>query len=342
MGRQARNTPITSRQRARAWTKQEVQSFFTVSCVPQTVEMSLFFPSDGQDEKLKQSFKRHGDNFVLIRKELGDRTESQCLQRWRKVLNPAIVKGAWTQEVRSLPLPIFLVQIRMRPIHPPPYSQEDDKLRDLVAQYGPNNWTIISNFLPGRVNKQCRERCGLFAALSCMLCAGADLVELLATGGTTIWTPMSTRRRSATRSSNALWHYRSSWETSGLRLRNCSLGARIMPSKTSGTRPSSGTWIWILTRRGCMYALCLFSIRSCADSSCLGRATTTRRRERSRGRTVWMTHTTTHSMLCAPSVDLDLRGWAQVVRCLVGTGRPAPTADLWPSSARILSGRQAR
>jgi hypothetical protein len=54
-----------------------------------------------QDEKLKQLFKRYGDNFANIRKELGDRTESQCLQRWKKVLNPAIVKGAWTQEVGS-------------------------------------------------------------------------------------------------------------------------------------------------------------------------------------------------------------------------------------------------
>lgn len=46
--------------------------------------------------------KRYGpDNFASIRKELGDRTEAQCEQRWRKVLNPDIVKGAWTQEVSS-------------------------------------------------------------------------------------------------------------------------------------------------------------------------------------------------------------------------------------------------
>lgn len=52
-------------------------------------------------------------------------------------------------------------------------AQEDDKLRDLVAQYGPNNWTIISNFLPGRVNKQCRERyvLGAFAMLCDVLTA---------------------------------------------------------------------------------------------------------------------------------------------------------------------------
>jgi cytochrome c oxidase subunit IV len=29
-----------------------------------------------------------------------DRTDVQCLHRWQKVLNPALVKGPWTEEVR--------------------------------------------------------------------------------------------------------------------------------------------------------------------------------------------------------------------------------------------------
>ena len=37
--------------------------------------------------------------------------------------------------------------------------QEDQKVRDLVDAYGPNNWSKISQELPGRVGKQCRERC---------------------------------------------------------------------------------------------------------------------------------------------------------------------------------------
>ena len=39
----------------------------------------------------------------------GRKTDKQCLHRWRKVLDPAIVKGPWTPEVRLvLPVGILL------------------------------------------------------------------------------------------------------------------------------------------------------------------------------------------------------------------------------------------
>ncbi|KAL2533762.1 myb domain protein [Abeliophyllum distichum] len=62
-----------------------------------------------------------------------DRSEVQCLHRWQKVLNPELVKGPWTQE-------------------------EDEKITELVAKYGPTKWSIIAKSLPGRIGKQCRER----------------------------------------------------------------------------------------------------------------------------------------------------------------------------------------
>lgn len=62
-----------------------------------------------------------------------DRSEVQCLHRWQKVLNPELVKGPWTQE-------------------------EDDKIVELVARYGPTKWSVIAKSLPGRIGKQCRER----------------------------------------------------------------------------------------------------------------------------------------------------------------------------------------
>lgn len=34
-----------------------------------------------------------------------DRTDVQCLHRWQKVLNPELVKGPWTAEVRSTSVP---------------------------------------------------------------------------------------------------------------------------------------------------------------------------------------------------------------------------------------------
>lgn len=38
---------------------------------------------------------------VCPAKAVPNRTEIQCLQRWQKVLNPAIVKGYWTKEVSN-------------------------------------------------------------------------------------------------------------------------------------------------------------------------------------------------------------------------------------------------
>lgn len=39
------------------------------------------------------------------------------------------------------------------------WSREEDlKMKELVAQYGLKSWTTISDFLPGRTGKQCRER----------------------------------------------------------------------------------------------------------------------------------------------------------------------------------------
>ena len=37
--------------------------------------------------------------------------------------------------------------------------QEDSKVRELVAKFGPKKWSVIAADLPGRVGKQCRERC---------------------------------------------------------------------------------------------------------------------------------------------------------------------------------------
>jgi hypothetical protein len=48
-------------------------------------------------------------------------------------LDPNRVKGPWTKE-------------------------EDLKLIELVNKFGPEKWSNISSYLPGRLGKQCRER----------------------------------------------------------------------------------------------------------------------------------------------------------------------------------------
>ncbi|KAM1333786.1 hypothetical protein EV1_009712 [Malus domestica] len=87
-----------------------------------------------EDETLRNAvaaFK--GKSWKKIAEFFPDRSEVQCLHRWQKVLNPELVKGPWTQE-------------------------EDDKIIELVAKYGPTKWSLIAKSLPGRIGKQCRER----------------------------------------------------------------------------------------------------------------------------------------------------------------------------------------
>ncbi|KAL5716696.1 Transcription factor myb3r-5 [Ranunculus cassubicifolius] len=87
-----------------------------------------------EDETLRTAvgvFK--GKSWKKIAEFFPDRSEVQCLHRWQKVLNPELIKGPWTQE-------------------------EDDKIIELVARYGPTKWSVIAKSLPGRIGKQCRER----------------------------------------------------------------------------------------------------------------------------------------------------------------------------------------
>ncbi|XP_041971913.1 myb protein isoform X2 [Aricia agestis] len=86
-----------------------------------------------EDKRLKTYVKMYKDNWELIAAQFPDRSDVQCHQRWTKVVNPELVKGPWTK-------------------------QEDDKVMELVAKYGPKKWTLIARHLKGRIGKQCRER----------------------------------------------------------------------------------------------------------------------------------------------------------------------------------------
>ncbi|KAJ0171779.1 hypothetical protein K1T71_012542 [Dendrolimus kikuchii] len=86
-----------------------------------------------EDKRLKIYVKMYKENWELIAAQFTDRSDVQCQQRWTKVVNPELVKGPWTKE-------------------------EDEKVVELVAKYGPKKWTIIARHLKGRIGKQCRER----------------------------------------------------------------------------------------------------------------------------------------------------------------------------------------
>jgi hypothetical protein len=61
------------------------------------------------------------------------RTGKQVLSHWRRVANPAIVRGSWT-------------------------GDEDAKIIEWARQYGSHRWADLAEQLPGRIAKQCRER----------------------------------------------------------------------------------------------------------------------------------------------------------------------------------------
>lgn len=79
--------------------------------------------------------KHGGKNWKLVATFFPDKSQVQCLQHWRNVLNPEVIKGkgSW--------LP-----------------KEDEKLMSLVKTLGSKRWSTIASNLPGRIGKQCRER----------------------------------------------------------------------------------------------------------------------------------------------------------------------------------------
>lgn len=54
-----------------------------------------------QDERLKILVDKHGEDWKLLSAYFPDRTDVQCQHRWHKVVNPELVKGPWTKEVRT-------------------------------------------------------------------------------------------------------------------------------------------------------------------------------------------------------------------------------------------------
>ncbi|XP_068454566.1 v-myb avian myeloblastosis viral oncogene homolog-like 2a isoform X2 [Clinocottus analis] len=87
-----------------------------------------------EDENLKILVSNFGKkDWKNIASFLPGRTDFQCIHRWRKYLDPDLVKGFWTKE-------------------------EDEKITELVGKYGTKRWSVIAGNLKGRLGKQCRER----------------------------------------------------------------------------------------------------------------------------------------------------------------------------------------
>jgi len=86
-----------------------------------------------EDQQLMDLVRIHGKQWGLIASLMKNRTASQVSSRWEKCLDPIIIKGPFSLE-------------------------EDEKIKKFVNINGPHNWPKITDYLPNRSPKQCRER----------------------------------------------------------------------------------------------------------------------------------------------------------------------------------------
>ncbi|XP_060793106.1 v-myb avian myeloblastosis viral oncogene homolog-like 2a isoform X2 [Neoarius graeffei] len=86
-----------------------------------------------EDKMIMTLVEKIGTNWNTIATLLPGRTEQECRYRYTCVLDPNLIKGAWTKE-------------------------EDERLIELVTALGTHQWAKISKLLTGRRGKQCRER----------------------------------------------------------------------------------------------------------------------------------------------------------------------------------------
>ena len=102
---------------------------------PSTIETSFMGRKwdESEDSVLRELVQKHGKQWALIASHLVQRTPSQVAARWEKCLDPVITKGPFTAE-------------------------EDKVIKDFVSQNGPKSWPRITEMLPNRSSKQCRER----------------------------------------------------------------------------------------------------------------------------------------------------------------------------------------
>jgi hypothetical protein len=95
--------------------------------------------TEDEDVKLQYSVQMHGGkDWVAIAKLVPGRTENQCYNRWKVVLDPSIDRangrtGSWTEE-------------------------EDFKLKYSVQMHSGKNWSAISALVQGRTENQCCKR----------------------------------------------------------------------------------------------------------------------------------------------------------------------------------------
>ena len=86
-----------------------------------------------EEDDLLQMLVEQSEDWSQIATHFPNKTSKQILAHWKKVANPAIVRGSWT-------------------------VGEDQTIIAWVTANGPTKWSALAEQLPGRIAKQCRER----------------------------------------------------------------------------------------------------------------------------------------------------------------------------------------
>jgi hypothetical protein len=58
--------------------------------------------TEKEDSHLRQAVTQHGTDWRRVAAAVGTRNYTQCMQRWKSVLQPGLVKGAWSEKEDAL------------------------------------------------------------------------------------------------------------------------------------------------------------------------------------------------------------------------------------------------
>jgi hypothetical protein len=101
--------------------------------IPQYSRKKICLWSGYEDRRLLFAIHTYGlEDWLTVSRFVGNgRTRAQCAQRWRRSLDPRILKEPWTRD-------------------------EEEKLQELVQKHGKRAWTKISHEFGNRSDLQCR------------------------------------------------------------------------------------------------------------------------------------------------------------------------------------------
>jgi hypothetical protein len=95
--------------------------------------------AEDEDRKLKDAVQTRGDkDWVAVAALVPGRTNRQCWNRWKDVLDPNIDRGSGRKGKRA--------------------EDEDSKLKDAVQTHGDKDWVAVAALVPGRTKKLCWSR----------------------------------------------------------------------------------------------------------------------------------------------------------------------------------------